>query len=719
MFSPGRLLDPRHEVVPFHGRVAELRALRAWRDGAGRKVLLLHGRAGVGKTRLARRLDGVEVVDDADLVPWPDLLRAVRDAREPVLLVARSDDWWWSAIRQRAADLGYRADEHHLRTAPEGAFRHARAAFARELGRPEPDEDAGAPTGTTHDLHLAALAAVLGTTAADPVDLVRRLAAADPDPVDEGRFAEDVLAVALLDERIEPEKSPRALETLARAAGRWPHVARRAAALFVAEPDLAARASSATLRVVVEDPDAAKAVARHVFNDTRFHCDPLPAVLTRTLLHDGARTADPAELAELYGMLGARAALAALKEEALDAAREEVALYRDLARADPAEYRAALAESLADLVLAQVATRHPVDALATSEEAVALYTDIAAQDDDYAPRLAHACEQLGIRHAALEQRDEALAAVDRASRLYQELAKRNPALFRPDFAKVSHHLAIRLFDVGRSEEAHHSAHWAVVHWRAVAESDPRYEPEFARTLAAVATLLAARAAPSDAVALLEESIAVLRRLADANPRVFESDLADALCALGSLLRRAGHLPEARKASEEGVRALRGLAAHDPSALRRLAVAVDEQADLVTGPERTAVAEEAVDLVREHGDATALGRALHRRAGVRGEVQDARTAVLLAHLTGVAGVPLAETLSRYATVCAAGGHDLDRALVLAHRAVLELRRAGAGPDRFTDAVDAVEDVIRAHPDQESARARMQRMVVRDWPGVSPS
>jgi hypothetical protein len=426
--SPGELLDPRYEVVPFHGRAEELALLERWRDGGeALSVLLLHGPAGVGKTRLARHFavgSDVRVVDDADLAPWVDL----RQRR--VLLVARTAGWWWSALRQRATDLGYRTADLAVTACPdehETSFATACAHFAYALGLPLPPAPTPPDAATLHDLHLAALVAVHGSP--DDIDLT---------PPTRGRLAEDVLAVALLDERISPERTPEALEILLRAADRWPHARRRAEELFTAHPELADTATGATLRILAEWPAPARAVARRVFDDPRFHGDPLPAILTRTLAREAAGTL---ERAELHGLLAARAALASLHEEALEASREEVALYRDLAEADPAEHRAALADAVADLSLRYVAAHRPEDALAAAEKAVQLCRAVAAEDRDCTPQLAGALDRLSRRYAALGRRDEASAATEEAADLYRDLAQVHPALFRVDLANVTRRLA--------------------------------------------------------------------------------------------------------------------------------------------------------------------------------------------------------------------------------------------------------------------------------------
>ncbi|MFE2751220.1 tetratricopeptide repeat protein [Actinosynnema sp. NPDC059335] len=823
--SPGELLDPRRAVVPFHGRVEELAALTRWRDGDGvLSVLLLHGPAGVGKTRLAVHFAAgstVRVVDDADLIPWHDLRYLISAAtdRTRILLVARDAGWWWSAVRQRAADFGCPCAELAVEARPDEhgpSFAAACAHFADVLGLPCPTV-MPPDVPTLHDLHLAALAAVHGASADDPVGLVRRLIAVDPNPPTRGRLAEDVLAVTLLDERITPSRTPEALETLLRAADRWPHVRRRAEELFTAEPDLARTATCATLRALVESPTAAAAVARHVFDDPRFHGDPLPALLTRTLLDHRAATAGKPELAELHGVLAARAALAGLHEEALAAARQEVARYRELAEEDPVEHRPALVDAVADLALRHVAVGRPEDALATSEEAVALCRVAAAEDEDCVPHLAGALDRLGQRYAAVGRRDEALTAVGEAAARYRDLAAAHPALFRVDLAKVTHHHAVRLFDAGRPDEAARVTRLALARWREVAEADPRYEAEFARTLAALADLLSGQGRRDEAVPVVEESIGVLRRLARANPRDFEPELAGALGGLSALLGALERDADAVRAAEEAVLVRRRIARDgDPHAVGHLAVALGDQVEVLRGPERLTAAEEAVELLRplavrhpvdhqvpyavarsrlarlllaagredearrlvdevlavaprlphrppvahaatlasalrdladslaahDHGHLALraaeqvvgirrdlLGRsrsapvayavALHRTAVLLHDRSDpeasgrARLAVLVWHLTHTADELAAEpryadTLSLYARVCAESGRHVERALSLAHRAMVVLRNSHATPDVFMRAEEAVDAVVRAHADPEAARARMRAM-----------
>ncbi|GGP43555.1 tetratricopeptide repeat protein [Saccharothrix coeruleofusca] len=614
--SVAELLDPRREVVPFHGREAELDRLGRWRDADSPwSLLLLHGPAGSGRTRLTGEFAARDaepdrvlvVVDDADRWPWPALLRLLREpvttpaAHVRVLLTARAAGWWWSALRQHAGELDYTTAELVLAPSPEDpttSFASACEHFAAALDLPAPTGPAPA-AATTFDLHLAALAAVHGADAhAGGQELVRWLVSVDPAPPPPGKLAEDVLAVTLLDERIEPERSPDALETLLRAAERWPHARRRVEALFSAEPDLVRTASGATLVTLAQCPAIARAVAGHVFHDERFHRDPLPAVLTRTLLRERAPHADRLELAELHRMLSARAALASLREEAVEASRREVALYRELVAADPREHRGALADALDELGLRLVAVGREQDALAAAEEAVQLRGQVA-EDGDGTPELAAALERLSARYAAVDRREDALTALTSASVLYQQLAKDDPTRFRLDFAKASHHLAVRLFDVDRKREGLGAADAAVRRWRKVAQADPRYEPEHARTLVSIAALLSGFGQCERARSVLREAIGVLRRLAEANPAAFEPELAGALEALGAVLLRSERMGEALKVSREAVALRRRLAGDgEPAARAELAASLVALVDALPEPaDRVAAAEEAVLLAR--------------------------------------------------------------------------------------------------------------------------
>jgi tetratricopeptide (TPR) repeat protein len=226
--SPSRMLNARHEVVPFTGRAAEREALHRWRRSPTRlSADWLYGPGGQGKTRLAARFaeesraDGwlvvralhglgtvlpapsredldpagyagvLLVVDYADRWPLSHLtwlfsnaLLHRPDAPARILLIARSADQW-PAIRATLAN--HMADHASTALSPlpdepggrELMFEVARDSFATRYEITDagvitpPGPLTGPEMGLTLAVHMAALvavdAAVSGRTA--PTDL--------------------------------------------------------------------------------------------------------------------------------------------------------------------------------------------------------------------------------------------------------------------------------------------------------------------------------------------------------------------------------------------------------------------------------------------------------------------------------------------------------------------------------------------------------------------
>ncbi|MBT2416571.1 trypsin-like peptidase domain-containing protein [Streptomyces sp. ISL-22] len=168
-WSEADLLESRHGVVPFRGRIEELKALVDWCErGDGQRIRLLTGGGTVGKSRLARELcrtmaergwvAGVVdplhvdfssvcalkerrllVVDDADAHAGQlDVLLAEAAERHThhalcVLAVAQSGGLWWPAIRRRHESLVDPVDPPPLPPLPEterqDVYEAAAAAF--------------------------------------------------------------------------------------------------------------------------------------------------------------------------------------------------------------------------------------------------------------------------------------------------------------------------------------------------------------------------------------------------------------------------------------------------------------------------------------------------------------------------------------------------------------------------------------------------------------
>ena len=536
--SVAALLDPTHQVVPFHGRESELHALTLWRDSpAPRASLLLHAPAGAGKTRLLQHFQdqwdddvhgGLLLIDDADRLDWPDVFGRLQDtlrhgpARRRVLLAARTTGWWWSSTRQRIADFDHEVTDLALAPTVQdraGSFTLACQHFAKQLNVTAPDEPPPNIAGeTVLDLHMAALTTVHG----DPCDvnrtqLVRQLLQRDDGPRS-GRIAEDYLAVAT------PENPDPDL--LARAALRWPNLRPGLDQLIADDPGIARDMARDSLRIAAEIGSCATAehLARQIFRDERFAVDAIPSMLTLRLID---RAPDVLERAEMSGMLSARTMLCGLRQESVEASRQEVECYRELVRQDQ-ENRPLLADALGDLGLRLINAQRRDEVLAVSEEAIALWHEIALDDPETTPQLASALEQISYRYQSLGQDEAAMTALSRATLLFQELSKNHPALFRVDFARVAAAMARRYHVEGEKQHAADSMQLSIANWRVLAREDPRFEPELARNLVVAGTMLVDLGRAEAAADTLKEAVDLFRRLAIVNPDTFRGELADAL-----------------------------------------------------------------------------------------------------------------------------------------------------------------------------------------------
>ncbi|NKE60811.1 hypothetical protein FXN61_30135 [Lentzea sp. PSKA42] len=560
--SVAALLDPTHQVVPFHGRESELHALTCWRDGpVPQASLLLHAPAGAGKTRLLQHFGEqwddeahgrLLLIDDADRLEWQDVFLRLQDTlrhgpgRTRVLLAARTTGWWWSSTRQRIADFDHEVAD--LELAPTlrdraESFTLACQHFAKQLNVTAPDEPPPNIAGeTVLDLHMAALTAVRG----DPCDvnrtqLVRRLLQHD-NGQKTGRLAEDHLAVTTPDT---PDP-----DLLARAALRWPQLRPKLDEIIAADPEIVLGLARDSLRIAAEIGSFATLdhIARQVFRDERFATDSVPATLTKRLID---RAQDTLERVEMYGMLSARTALCGLREEAVEASRQEVECYRELVEQDR-ENRPLLADSLGDLGFRLIAVHRTEEVLKVSEEAIRLWHEIAIDDPETTPQLASALEQISYRYQSLGMPEASMDAISRATLMYQELSKMHPALFRADFARVAAAVARRFHAEGENAHAADSMQLSIANWRILSQEDPRYEPELARNLAAAGSMLVELRRAEAANETLKEAVEVFRRLAVVNPQTFQPELADALMRHSQALRDLAEDSDAKHTAQEAV-----------------------------------------------------------------------------------------------------------------------------------------------------------------------
>ena len=196
------------------------------------------------------------------------------------------------------------------------------------------------------------------------------------------------------------------------------------------------------------------------------------------------------------------------RNEALEAAREAVELYRGLAEDSPQAYTPDLAASLNNLAnyLSEVGERN--EALEAAREAVELYRGLAeVSPAAYTPRLAGSLSNLANCLSGVGDRDGALGAAREAVELYRGLAKDSPAAYTPDLAMSLNNLANCLSGVGERNEALVAAREAVELYRGLAKDSPAaYTPRLAGSLNNLAGILAADGRSEEAQAVFVEGI---------------------------------------------------------------------------------------------------------------------------------------------------------------------------------------------------------------------
>jgi len=420
-----------------------------------------------------------------------------------------------------------------------------------------------------------------------PADSEGRLGSLQPDLLAEAHVVKQLvadtdLAAACLS-GLPQWQAERALTVLARA---WAH--QEDAQRLISEAlhsDLTHLALPAAL-IALQTPSALGGLLATAFQDAPAPQDvliqiaralPFPSVVLaqahlavawRVLrsLPPGAESAMRAEWSDRVGTLLSQLGRPA---EALPATEEAVAVYRELAAANPDRYRPELALSLANLGVRFSELGRPVEALPVTEEAVGVYRELAAADPDrFRPELAGSLANVGVHFWELGRPADALSATEEAVAVYRELAAANPDEYRLDLAGSLSNLGTHFSALGRLAEALDAEQEAVAVYRELAAANPdRYRPDLARSLSNLGAHFSELGRPVEALPVTEEAVAVYRELAAVNPDGFRPELALSLSNLGVRFSELGRPVEALPVTEEAVGVYRELAAANPDRFR--------------------------------------------------------------------------------------------------------------------------------------------------------
>ncbi|WP_431047107.1 hypothetical protein ACQUSR_33435 [Streptomyces sp. P1-3] len=475
---------------------------------------------------------------------------------------------------------------------------------------------------------------------------------------------------------------PRAVVFLAAAAQRWPHVGPlHLFPLLSTAPQLAVIGGSAALATLAAlddvSPELLESVAMFFppFNRRSPDLDPgIAAVSARLLPHRLARARNPNDRAAERHEHGVRLHHAGRLEEALAESEAVLAQFRAIALEDvPNPALVPMVEGNLAFALKAYADRlgevgRREEALAATEEAVAVQRRLAAYDEQYRPDLASGLLGLGRDLSYAQRWDDATAVMEESVTLYRRLAAsepgkhesnlsaalaalgvchlrtdrpeaavslgresvdlrrrlhaRDPSAHAMSLANALYHLAAALERVGNSDSVP-LAYEAVELYRELARVNPSaYDRELADGLNGLAVRLLVAQRPEESLTAAYESVAILRRVSAREAIAEQHTLAEALGVLIGALMVAGRYAEAAEAADECVVVCRRMAEKDPLAVARLVGAL-----LIAAEVRTALDEprlddaktlfdEATEIMELYAVSPMGGTALHHRVASR-------------------------------------------------------------------------------------------------------
>ncbi|MFJ3037175.1 tetratricopeptide repeat protein [Streptomyces tendae] len=319
------------------------------------------------------------------------------------------------------------------------------------------------------------------------------------------------------------------------------------------------------------------ATRAHLLHDLAFrtsnaglHTTALPPIEEAVAILRPLAETDPAThrpgLAASLTILGNVLADLGRRQEALAASKEAAELYRHLVRTDAAARLPDLALALTNLAarLYQLGRGH--EAIAPAQEAVSIRRRLAEADPGaYLPHLALSLSNLGGHFAEVGRLHESLAPVEEAVELYRQLAATSPAAYLRPYAASLHNLGNSLSDLGRRREALAPSEEAVAIGRRLVEANPAaYTPSLALALTLLSYRYAEGGRNREAVAPAEEAVELYRQLVGTGgAAAHQAGLARALATLSVRLRNVGHRAEAKAPAEEAVGLYRQLTEADP------------------------------------------------------------------------------------------------------------------------------------------------------------
>lgn len=360
---------------------------------------------------------------------------------------------------------------------------------------------------------------------------------------------------------------------------------------------------------------------------------------------------DPSLRGALLNNLSIRLGLLGRHDEALRRAEEALAIYEELAAADPAAHAASLGRILANIanirvelqqyeqgeaparhgvaILREVADLRPDEfsldlamalnalsrilsalgerdeAMSTSIEQVEIFRscDELPQADDVLADLAGSLTNLSNEFAECGQPEEALAASEAAIEILVPLSRRRPDVYAQILGGSLGNHANRLAAVGRSDDALRASLAAVETLRPLSEARPEtHAPDLAGALLNLTNKLHATGRLKAALAVCQESVAIYRLLMLARPGTFTPEAATANNSLAYCLLDNRAFDDAVVAARRAVQFCEQIKGNSPTVSEKLAMSLSTLSTclgcLGEHDEATAIVSRSVAICRE-------------------------------------------------------------------------------------------------------------------------
>jgi tetratricopeptide (TPR) repeat protein len=221
---------------------------------------------------------------------------------------------------------------------------------------------------------------------------------------------------------------------------------------------------------------------------------------------------------------------------------------------DFAQYGPVLATSLNNLSVDLAALGDQHAALAAIQRAVTIREDLMRQNfAAHGPDLASSLNNLSVDLAAVGDQPAALAAIQRAVTIYEDLARQNFAAYGPDLAMSLNTLSNRLAAVGDQSAALAAIQRAVTIREDLARQNfAAYGPDLAMSLNNLSVRLAYVGDQPAALAAIQRAVTMREDLARQNFAAYGPDLAMSLHNLSLRLADVGEHPAALAAIQRAV-----------------------------------------------------------------------------------------------------------------------------------------------------------------------